>query len=150
SFADKYKRIAYAPSFGSSDVPPAFKEEYKNGLQDIPSISVREEAGAKIIRDLTNVDSPVLVDPTILLSDKEWLSVSRRASNRPDKQYMLTYFLGVPSVEKKEKLEKLAKKKNMIIINLGDITKKETYRTGLIEFLDYINNASVFFTDSFH
>ena len=93
---------------------------------------------------------PTLADPTLILPKEQWLNVSKRASNRPNTPYLLTYFLGGPSKETRKKLEKLAKEKNMTIINLGDITEKETYETGPSEFLDYINNASAFFTDSFH
>src|SRR5699024_9390206 len=70
--------------------------------------------------------------------------------NRPESPYLLTYFLGGPTDETRERLEKLANKENMTIINLGDIAEKDTYETGPSEFLDYINNASAFFTDSFH
>src|SRR5699024_4251468 len=119
-------------------------------LEGISTISIREEAGAKIIKDLTGVDAPVLVDPTMLLTKKEWLTVSNRASNRPNEPYILTYFLGGPTDETREQLENLVSRENMTIINLGDISEKETYETGPSEFLDYINNASAFFTDSFH
>src|SRR5699024_7951558 len=73
-----------------------------------------------------------------------------QANNRPDTPYLLTYFLGGPTKETRIKLEKIAREKNMKIINLGDITEGETYKTGPSEFLDYIHNASAFFTDSFH
>lgn len=114
------------------------------------SISVRETEGAKIIKDLISKDVPVLVDPTMLLTKEDWLSVSDRASNRPDTPYILTYFLGGPSDNTRKRLQRLAKEKNMKIINLGDSTDRETYQTGPSEFLDYINHASAFFTDSFH
>lgn len=150
TFTTKDKRIAYAPSISRDKLPIKYKKSFKNWLNGMSSISVREEAGAKIIKELNGLEVPVLVDPTILLKKDEWLSISNRAVNRPDKPYLLTYFLGGPTDETRERLEKIADEKNMIIINLGDITEKETYETGPSEFLDYINNASAFFTDSFH
>src|SRR5699024_2494462 len=81
---------------------------------------------------------------------EQWMKVSNRASNRPDTPYLLTYFLGGPSKKTRRKLKEIALEKNMTIINLGDITERETYETGTSEFLDYINNASAIFTDSFH
>lgn len=114
------------------------------------SLSVREEAGSNIIKELIGIEAPILVNPTMLLTKGEWLSISERARNRPDTPYLLTYFLGGPTDETREKLKKLANEKNMTVINLGDISEKETYETGPSEFLDYINNASAFFTDSFH
>lgn len=150
TFAESNKRIAYAPSISRSELPKEYKKDYKSWLEGMSAISVREKAGANIIQELIGQNVPVLVDPTMLLNKEEWLVISKRASNRPDTAYLLTYFLGGPTDDTRKKLEKLAKEKNMTIINLGDITERETYETGPSEFLDYINNASAFFTDSFH
>lgn len=150
TFTNNKKRISYAPSISRNELPTELKSEYKAWLEGMAKVSVREEAGAKIIKDLTNIDAPVLVDPTMLLSKEEWLDVATRGKNRLDEPYLLTYFLGGPSDETRDKLVKLAREKNMKIINLGDIREKETYETGPSEFLDYINHASAFFTDSFH
>lgn len=150
SFTEPKKRIAYAPSIGRDSLPEGYHSIFKNHLEKMHAISIREEAGAKIIKDLVEVDVPVVVDPTMLLDRDEWLSIAQQASNRPNGPYLLTYFLGGPSTETRLKLNKLAKENNMKIINLGDSTDKETYITGPSEFIDYINNASAFFTDSFH
>ena len=150
-FADKSKRIAYAPSFGISKLADNDTiEKYSQWINDIPHLSVRENEGAQLIKHLTGRDALVLADPTMLLTREEWLLISKQASNRPESPYLLTYFLGGPTDETKERLEKLANNENMTIINLGDIADKDTYETGPSEFLDYINNASAFFTDSFH
>lgn len=150
TFTSKKKRIAYAPSISRDRLPKRYKKSYKKWLNGMAAISVREKAGSKIIKNLTGREAPVLVDPTMLLKKDEWLSISKRANNRPDKPYILTYFLGGPTDETREKLEKLALEEDMDVINLGDITETHTYETGPNEFLDYINNASAFFTDSFH
>lgn len=150
TFVETDKRLSYAASFGVSEIPKLFQKSYKNWLNGMKKISVREEAGQDIAKELTRKDIEIHVDPTMLLSKKEWLLISKRAINRPDKPYILTYFLGGPSNKTREKLNRLAKKNDMAVINLGDITEKQTYETGPSEFLDYINNASAFFTDSFH
>lgn len=150
SFADKNKRISYAPSFGVSAIPEDIKEKYKEWIKDIEHISVREDDGAKIIRELTGREAPVLVDPTLLLSKEKWLSISKEASNKPKEKYLLTYFLGgIPEAYKKQ-INKIVKENDLKVINLGDIREKETYRTGPSEFIDYINSCSIFCTDSFH
>lgn len=150
TFAPSEKRISYAASFGISQIPEKYVGDYSQWLSEISYISVREQAGAKIVKDLIGREASVLADPTLLLSKEKWLTVSKKANNRPDKPYLLTYFLGGPSEETRKKLEKIAKNKNMTLINLGDITETETFEAGPSEFLDYINNASAFFTDSFH
>lgn len=150
TFADKDKKIAYAPSFGVSEIENKDKINYKKWLLNMDKLSVREEAGAKIIKELIGKDVPVLVDPTLLLTKKDWLKISKEAKNKPQNKYLLTYFLGGIPCEYQNQVDIIAKQNNFDIINLGDIKDKDTYITGPSEFIDYINNCSVFCTDSFH
>lgn len=150
TFAESNKRIAYAPSFGVSEIEKQHSDNYKKWLSGINKISVREEDGAKIIKKLTGREAQVLVDPTILLSKERWVSISKPAANKPNKKYLLTYFLGGVPKEYKKQIDELLTKHDLEIINLGDIKEEETYKTGPSEFIDYINSCSMFCTDSFH
>lgn len=150
TFFDSDRSIAYAPSFGVSQIPLEDVNKYESWIEHIGHLSVREVDGAKIIKELTGRDAPVLVDPTLLITKEKWLSIAKEANNKPKGKYLLTYFLGgVPDVYIKQ-IKNTAKKNNLEVINLGDIRESETYRTGPSEFIDYINNCSVFCTDSFH
>lgn len=150
TFTDKVKRIAYAPSFGVSEIEEKDKKNYKEWLLDMNKLSVREEAGARIIKEVTGRDASVLVDPTLLLTKNEWLRISVEPKNKPQRKYLLTYFLGGVPKEYRNQVNIIAKQNNLDIVNLGDIKDKATYVTGPSEFIDYINNCSLFCTDSFH
>lgn len=150
TFAPKNKRIAYSPSFGVSHISEEFSQKYRDWLSEINFLSVREQAGADIIKELTGRDAPVLVDPTLMLTKEKWISIAQEASNKPKKDYLLTYFLGEISKENKKMINDIAMKNNLQIINLADIKDRQTYTTGPSEFIDYINSASVLCTDSFH
>lgn len=150
NFAEKFKRIAYAPSFGVSEITSEHKNKYKELISGIHKLSVREDDGAKIIKDLIGKDVPVLVDPTFLLTKEQWLTISKEASNKPKGKYLLTYFLGGVPENYKEQIKNITKVNNLNVIKLGYIKEKETYRTGPSEFIDYINSCSIFCTDSFH
>ncbi|WP_031514119.1 polysaccharide pyruvyl transferase family protein [Desulfofalx alkaliphila] len=150
TFAEKHKRIAYAPSFGISEIKPEFTKNYKKWLSGMHKLSVREDDGAKIIKELTGRDAPVLVDPTLLLTKEKWLSIAKQANNKPKGKYLLTYFLGGMPDNYKKQIKNIVKENKLEVINLGDIREKETYRTGPSEFIDYINDCSIFCTDSFH
>ncbi|WP_313636684.1 polysaccharide pyruvyl transferase family protein [Paenibacillus sp.] len=149
-FAPKEKRIAYAPSFGVSSISDEYVEIYKKWILEMESLSVREEAGAKIIKDLTGRSAVVLVDPTLMLSKEKWLSLSKKAKNKPSKKYLLTYFLGVKTKELKKIIKKIALENDLEVVNLADIEDLKTYSADPAEFIDYINSSSVFLTDSFH
>ncbi|MFD1861971.1 polysaccharide pyruvyl transferase family protein [Planococcus chinensis] len=150
TFAPKEKRIAYAPSFGITKIPITYVERYKKWLSEMSGISVREIEGAKLIKELTGRDAEVLIDPTLLLTKEEWLKIKKPHINKPDGKYLLTYFLSEISSETARTIIETAKLHDLEIVNLANIKEKKYYSTGPSEFLDYINSASIFFTDSFH
>lgn len=150
TFASKEKRIAYAPSFGISNLPEWCKTNYKQWLNEMNYLSVREDAGANLIKELTGKDAEVLPDPTLLLSKENWLSIAKPASNKPKEDYLLTYFLGPIPAKTQRLIKSISKKYTLKNVNLAQLKHKKYYLTDPSEFLDFINSATVFFTDSFH
>lgn len=150
TFAPKGKRIAYSPSFGVSEIPNEYKKEYKESLNDMTHLSVREEAGAQIIEALTGREAPILVDPTLILNEEKWLKIAKPASNKPQGRILLTYFLGPVSINTKDLINRMKKKHKMKVVNLANPKYKNYYLTNPAEFLDYINSSTLFITDSFH
>ena len=149
-FADKNKRIAYAASFGVSEIKTDNIEIVKKGLEGIDYVSVREHAGAKIVKDLTGKDVPVLVDPTLLLTVEEWEQVMERPVWYRDKKYILVYFLSDLPYKIKNDIQNLAERYNLEIINLMDKENIDYYCSSPSEFLYLIKNCSLMYTDSFH
>lgn len=150
TFAPSDKRVSYAPSFGVSTIPDNYKEEYKTWLSEFSSLSVREDAGAQLIDSLTGRKAPVLVDPTLLLTKEEWLKFAKPSESKPKKEYLLTYYLGKLSQDKQKLINEVAQENNLQIVNLADYNDPAFYTITPDEFVDMINNATVFFTDSFH
>jgi len=149
-FVEEKKRIAYAPSFAISEIPEDVKPQYKEWLSSIPYISVREKEGAKIIKELTGRDVPVLVDPTLLLTKDEWLKISKVHAYKPSSKYLISYFWGKIPTERKTLIKQIAKKYNLEIVSIADLKDKKTYIADPSEFIDYINSASLVLTDSYH
>lgn len=149
-FADRNKRIAYAASFGVSEIKPDKVEMVRRGLNGIDYISVREQAGAKIVKDLTGKDVPVLVDPTLLLTAEEWERVMERPSWYRDEKYILVYFLSKLPDKIKKDIQNLAEKYKLKIVDLMDKENIDYYCFPPSEFLYLIKNCSLMYTDSFH
>lgn len=147
TFAPFNKRIAYAASFGVTNIPKQLKRQYKNWLNGLKFISVREKAGAEIIQELTKRHVEILVDPTLLLGKKEWLKIARKPSFNTTSKYILVYFLG-KKYKFNQFIQTLANQKNLVIIDIFD-TNKVGY-IGPAEFIYLIANAEFVFTDSFH
>lgn len=149
-FAPTSKRIAYAPSFGVSNLPQELEDNFRSYLQQIDHLSVRENTGAVIIEDLIGINVPVLVDPTLLLDKKKWKSITQVDINKPNQEYLLTYILGEIPPDVKEAINLLSKKYNLKLVNLADLKDSKRYVVGPAEFLDYINSAKLIITNSFH
>lgn len=150
TFAPSLKRIAYAPSFGVSKIPEQYNNDYSRWIKDFAHLSVREDAGAELITNLTGRGAPVLVDPTLLLTKEEWIRFSKQPVVRPQKKYLLTYYLGTLSSDKQQFIGTIAKENGLEIVNLASYKDSEYYTIRPDEFVDMINNAEIFFTDSFH
>lgn len=149
-FVNQSQRIAYAPSFGVSSIPKEHVNQYTDYLNDMNFLSVREHAGQKIIKDLTGRDAEVLVDPTMMLSKDEWLNITKKPKCTPNKKFLLTYVLGNQTENFKSFIEKLAKEKDLEILNLLNPNDKYIHSVDPSEFIYLINNADVMVTDSFH
>ena len=68
NFAPKgARKISYASSFTISEIPSCLKKTYAESLEDYHMISVRESSGQKIVKELTDKESVVVCDPTLLL-----------------------------------------------------------------------------------
>ena len=52
-FADDEKKVAFSASFGISEMPNEFIKRTKESLNTFSFLSVREEAGKKIIKEIT-------------------------------------------------------------------------------------------------
>lgn len=147
SFAPYDKRISYAASIASPDIPEKKVEIYKQGLNGMKWISMREQEGANTVKQFTGRDVPVVVDPTILLTPNEWRKVSRQPAWYRGEDYILTYFLGNrPDAA----IQQVANKSGLPSVNLLDEDVYEYYVTGVDEFIWAIEHASLIYTDSFH
>ena len=142
--------ISYSASVGLSYIPNEYREVYKNSLSRLKKISVREETGKEILENLLKrKDISVNIDPTLLLDAKEWDCIIKKPKNYNGEKYILNYFLGELSPNKKKTIETIAKENNCKIINLLDITDSY-FSCGPSEFLFLLKNSFLVCTDSFH
>ena len=72
---DDKKRISYSSSFGIASIDEKHWDVFKNNLEKFKALAVRESIGRDIIKDLTGRDAKVVLDPVMLLSKEQWLSI---------------------------------------------------------------------------
>lgn len=150
SFANPEQKISFSASFGINELPESKKEFTKENLETFKAISVREDAGKKIVEDLTGrKDVQVLVDPTMLLTIEDWDKVAKKPKQLKTDKYILNYFLGELSEKRKAEIDRIAKENDCEVINILD-KNNPFYCTGPSEFLYLEKHAFLVCTDSFH
>lgn len=142
--------VALAASFGISEISTETANQIKPWIDRISYLSVREEAGKKILNQISNKEVDILCDPTMALDICEWKKIEKRPKKSIEKKYILTYFLGNKTREYTKFTKNLAKKNQCEIINLWDINSPNFYDIGPDEFLWLIDNSEYVLTDSFH
>lgn len=155
---ESINKISLATSFGISTIPDKYKEDYTKFLNRINHLSVREDAGKKIIKELTGKEAEVVCDPTLLLDKESWMQIQDDERIIKEK-YILCYFLG-NNIEHRKFVERLKKETGYKIVSLNhcdefvkysDIFADETpYDIDPGKFINLIRNAEYVCTDSFH
>ena len=153
-FAPENKKISYAASVPNGSIPENEKPFFKQYLQSLSHISVREEKLASALRELTGREVDTVIDPTLLLEREDYQSL---LYEKPLKQgdYVFAYF-----VVENEILSRCAKKAAELMgCELLELHYKKTpqicgdnmiFDAGPSEFLTYIRDAKMVVTNSFH
>lgn len=151
-------KIAFATSFGISKLPDKQARKAAQFLKRIDFLSVREQSGQDIVKELTGRDVPMVCDPTMLFTAGEWARITRKERfNR--EHYLFCYFLG-NNPEQRKFVRKVKAETGYKIIQLqhcDEYIKSDTgfadyapYNVGPAEFIQLIRDAEYVFTDSFH
>lgn len=152
------KKIAYSTSFGVARLHKSIQNHAKSFLKSFDWISVRENSGKAIVKDMIGRDIPVVCDPTMLLSIEEW---NKYVSPEPfvKGDYIACYIMG-DSKEQRNFVKRLRKETGYKVVGLlhgstyvsGDDewVDEAPYNVGPFEFINLLKHAKYVCTDSFH
>lgn len=149
-FANQSQRLTIAPSFGFEEFPARHLSTFKKGLKGFKNLSVREERGAELIKELTGKEATVLLDPTMLIDTEEWWKILKKPVQYTDKDYILVYMLSGFKEEFRNIVCNYAEKTGNQVIDLMDIHSDYYVHTRPDEFLYWVCHARLVVTDSFH
>lgn len=149
------KKVSYAPSMGVEKIEDKYiKSQIKSLLADFEAISVREESVRQIIKELTDKNAAVTLDPTLLLDSREWSQFCGSETSQSE-QYVLAYMLGCDESHW-QMINDTAKRMNKKL-EIIPVFDRDSSREGCItsdigprEFLRLFENADYVCTDSFH
>lgn len=142
--------VAYAPSFGTMNTDSEFPPFVKSGLDKYNNISVRDENSRDVVKQISGVDVPVVLDPTLLWDFKN----DKNILNTEYKNYIAVY--GTDWNDKfVQDVVSFAKENNLRTISLGyinnwcDVSLRLLERRGT-EWIGMLKNADYVATSTFH
>ena len=154
---DGQDRVAYAASFGVSELPTPCREEYRAALSRFRKITVREESGADICQTLLGTRPEVVLDPTLILSASEWeaLAGDRQSAGGA----IVAYWVRTVTQRDVDALAQIARREGLpvCLMSAGPIPKLALppeivphVDADPLDFVRAISKATIVVTDSFH
>lgn len=159
---DGTKCVAYSSSISQPTIHPAIKDRMRAALGKFAHIAVREQRSVELLSKLLGRDDiRLVVDPTYLLTAKEWEEFGNRAKIEftvPDK-YIFCYFVGDKRADVYEQMVQDVKRFTGIdeVITLECYNRSLNYGGGRLykdagpyEWVYLLRHASYVCMDSFH
>ena len=157
--SDSVRKVAYASSFGVSEIPSFQRKATGAYLDRFYKIGVREQRGKEIVEELSHQKATVVADPTMLLSREEWEQEIADAHTTTEELYIFCYFLGT-NQEARKAAKELKEKTGYKIITIRHMDEyvpedelfgdEAPYNVDPNDFVKYISRAAYVCTDSFH
>lgn len=149
-FADKDKmKVSYAASIGLSEIPVQYKDDFSRIVSTYDFISVREKSAKELVEGLTGKRCVHVLDPVFLRDVSEWkMMAGKRIIS---KKYIFVYATQVSDdlIECVRQCEKMTGYKVISVHKLLNYKTIE-FKSGPLEFLNYIYYAEYVITSSFH
>lgn len=155
---DEVPKISYASSFGVKNIPWYQKRRTKKFLERIEFISMRENRGGEIVKELTGREAPTVLDPVFLFDQNGWADLIPY-QKEIEEPYIFAYFLG-NNPEHRKAVKKLAEHLEYKIVTLRHLDQYvesdeefgdfAPYDVAPDRFLNLLRGASYVCTDSFH
>ena len=151
------KRIAYAASFGNNnpEISEGEIEDCRKAISLFNAVSVREESGVKICKELFGINAQWVLDPTMLLSSADYTNlIEGKIGKSTTTGALMSYVLDENS-DVSELRATIAKEKNLRI-NITNVAVNGIEQNNLIaqppveNWLHSFIDADFVINDSFH
>ena len=161
SFAPKNSiKLSYASSFTVNHIDNKYLKLYAQMLSRYQHITVREDSGIEIVKELTGEVAECVCDPTLLLAKDDYEPLIQMSKVSMDGPYVLVYLLTYmfdPYPKVNQIVASVSEKLGLSVVYL-DGNKYVTYskacktvsEVGPNEFLWLFKNADFIITTSYH
>ena len=152
-------KLTYAASFGMTTIPKELFPLYKKNINSFDSLLMREQEGVELCNALGRNDVESVLDPTLLLREKDYDSLVTHSEVNIQEDYVLVYSLNY-SYKIYQQAHKVAKKNSckMIVLKRSfcppNVSKfdnsEELYAVSPEGFLWLIKHSKCIITNSYH
>ena len=148
------KKVSYAASFGKKQLSESAKKTAMQLINRYNSITVREDSAVELLNE-NGINAQQVIDPTLLLTAKEWEEFLNVPERKIKEKYILIYQIHNNKMLDKYAIE-FAKKANLPLIRVSPLLHqcirggRFKFAPDLGEFISYVKNAEYLITDSFH
>lgn len=153
------KRISYAASFGVDkwEYSKKMTRRCKELAQKFDAVSVREDSGIEHCKKHFSIDAKLVLDPTLLLSKKDYIELIEKDQIPEKKNSLMVYVL-----DKNEDNKKIVNNiSNSLGLKTNSVMPEQSYSRGVkniedcvypkvTEWLRGFSDAKFVVTDSFH
>ena len=148
TFVRKGKKISYAPSFGqlASVGDETTTKRIASELVNFDAISVREQGAAENVRNLIGLNPKIVLDPTLLLSSKDYEYLCEQIPRNAESPFIAAYILDRNKIID-DTLEEISNSIGMAVRIFEADAKSEL---SVEEWIAVYRDASYVITDSFH
>lgn len=151
------KRVAYAASFGTDDweYSPIQTQKCSALLKKFNAVGVRESSGVLLCKKYLNSNAQHVLDPTLLLSPKDYIDNLNISDFKKSKGDFLVYILDMTD-EKKKIVDYISKKYHLIPFYVNSkcddklCELNDRIQPPVEVWLRGFYDAKFVFTDSFH
>lgn len=155
---DGIRKVAYSTSIGVKEIPWFQVEKNCRFMNRFDFMALREQSACDLVKKLTGREVQVVLDPTLLFDGGDWLKI-QQAEPLTAGRYIFCYLLG-NNPWQRDFIRQVKQRTGMKIVALQHLDEyipsdegfadEAPYNVGPREFLNYIRNAEMVFTDSFH
>lgn len=152
--AKSKRKIAYAPSLSAHTLTENQRKIFIDLVAPFYAISSREEQGAQYMSKLLKRDVPWVLDPTLLLDEKDYEDIIIKPK---EKDYLLIYNCTSNDRAMVKEACRYAKIRGLKVIEISNYAINGLYpwhevkcNVGIEQWLGYIKYSSAFCTNSFH
>ncbi len=153
------QKIAYAASFGRSELPKYYQDQLYGLLKSFNAVSLREQGGVEICEKVGYNNCKLVSDPTMLLEQNDYIDLSKESQSiRNIENLAMIYLINWDTNISMNEIDRHVKVNGLRLKYYAAHGAEDNYKSEtavesdctIPSWLNSISQAKIVFTNSFH